>query len=361
MFREMNIYKKILLALIIFLLIVFALTFAFPKKFVNLMVKFNIKGEKTLTLDKIYSRNLNGQMKVYFRDGKIYYHKDGTLLVTKLSDEEVQRKDFEAKNANMLFKDKYIYFTDGAEGVLKVLSYDTLDEVKNFSYDEIIAFVDEKEGRLVAWLSDKFNETLRVYDDDFNERFRYKALNPILAYNVDRDFKTMQVASFDAFSSDIKASLYKEINRRGENKLYYKFNDEVIAFIGNLKGMKLVATNKGLYYMQESSIVFKKEYKVLKDIKVSDGKVYLLCDDKLMILNDKAEVLSEHSFTQNVKNLLKYNNDYIVYSEKEIYVPYKGKYYMQDFQEDINNIYSSAKYIAIVFDDNVTIFSIKIS
>ena len=170
----------------------------------------------------------------------------------------------------------------------------------------------------------------------------------------------MQIASFDPFSSEIKASLYKEINRKGENKLLYKFNGEVIAFIGELKGMKLVATNKGIYYMQESSIVFKKEYNTLKDIVISGGKVYLLCDDKLMVLNDKAEVLEEHSFNQNVRSLLKYKDDFIVYSEREVYIPSKDKYYMKDLQEDIRNIFLSKDSIAIVSDENITIYSINI-
>lgn len=360
MFKVMNVYKKIMLAIIALLVIALALTFAFPKKTVALIEKLHLKSEKTLELDEVYSRNLSGNMKVYFKDKKIYYHKDGTLIATKLSDEELLRRDFEAKNANVLFKDKYIYFTDGVEGVLKVLTYEDLKDVKSFDFDEAIMFVDEKGGRLVAWLSDTFNETLRAYDDEFNERFRYKALNPILTYNVDKDFKTMQIASFDVFSSDIKASLYKEINRQGENKLLYKFNDEAIAFISDFKGMKLVATNKCLYYMQGPSIVFKKEYRVLKDIKVSDRKIYLLCDDKFMVLNDKAEVLEEYVFNQNIKNLVQYGNDYIVYSEKEIYLPYKGKYHMKDFKDEIKTIYSSGKYIAVIFEDYMTIFSIKI-
>lgn len=361
MFKVMNVYKKIMLAIIVVLLIILGLTFAFPSKVVGFVTKLGLKGDKILELNKVYSRNLTGDMKVYFRDGKIYYHKDGTLLVTNVGDEEIIRRDFEAKNANVLFKDKYIYFTDGVDGIMKVMNYDSLEDVKDFNFDESIAFTDEKGGRLVAWLSDTFNETLRAYDDEFTERFRYKALNPILTYNVDKDFKTMQIASFDAFSSDIKASLYKEINRKGENRLLYKFNDEVIAFIGELKGMKIVATNKCLYYMQDSSIVFKKEYSVLKDIKVSDRKVYLLCDDKLLVLNDKAEVLEEHVFNQNVKNLVKYASDYIVYSEKEVYVPNGAKYYMKDFQDDIKTVYISGKYIAVVFHDYLTIFSIKIS
>lgn len=360
MFKEMNIYKRILISIAIVLILVLAATFAFPQKIVDLMMKLNFNHEKTLSLDKVYSRNLTSDMRVCFRNGHIYYHKDGTLVMTGLSDEDVMRRDFEAKTANVLFKDKYIYSTDAPNGVVNILSYDDLKDVKSFNFDEAISFIDEKDGRFTAWLSDNFNETLRTYDDEFTERFRYKALNPILTYNVDKDFKTMQIASFDPYSSDIKASLYKEINRKGENKLYYKFNDEVIAFIGNLKDMKIVATNKGLYYMQESSIVFKKEYNTLKDITIDEGKVYLLCDDKLMTLNNKAEVLEEHTFNQNVRSLLKHNNDYIVYSEREIYIPFNGKYYMKDMQEDIRNIYMSGDFIAIVSDENITIYSMKI-
>lgn len=360
MFKEMNVYKKILIAIIVVLLLILLATFAFPKKVVSLVLKLSAHREKVLTLEKLYSRNLTSDMRVYYRDGNIYYHKDGTLVMTKLSDEDVLRRDFEAKNANVLFKDKYIYATDAPNGVVNILSYDDLKDVKSFNYDEEISFIDEKNGRFTAWLSDGFNETLRTYDDEFTERFRYKATNPILTYNVDKDFKTMQIASFDPFSSEIKASLYKEINRKGENKLLYKFNGEAIAFIGELKGMKLVATNKGLYYMQESSIVFKKEYNTLKDIVISDGKIYLLCDDKLMVLNDKAEVLEEHSFNQNVRSLLKYKDDFIVYSEREVYIPSKDKYYMKDLQEDIRNIFLSKDSIAIVSDENITIYSINI-
>ena len=112
--------------------------------------------------------------------------------------------------------------------------------------------------------------------------------------------------------------------------------------------------------MQESSIVFKKEYNTLKDIVISDGKIYLLCDDKLMVLNDKAEVLEEHSFNQNVRSLLKYKDDFIVYSEREVYIPSKDKYYMKDLQEDIRNIFLSKDSIAIVSDENITIYSINI-
>ena len=361
MFKEMNIYKQILITIAVVLILFLAATFAFPDKVVGFLTKLHLKSEKTLSLDKVYSRNLTSDMRVCFRDGHIYYHKDGTLVMTGMSDEELMRRDFEAKTANVLFKDKYIYSTDAPNGIVNILSYDDLKDVKDFNYDEAISFIDEKGGRYTAWLSDNFNETLRAYDDDFTERFRYKALNPILTYNVDKDFKTMQIASFDPYSSEIKASLYKEINRKGENKLYYKFNDEVIAFIADLKDMKLVATNKALYYMQEDAIVFKKEYNTLKDIAVDGSKVYLLADDKLMTLNNKAEVIDEHTFNQNVKSMLKYNNDYIVYSEREIYIPYKAKYYMKDIQEDIRNIYVGGGFTAVVSDENITIYSIKIA
>lgn len=108
-------------------------------------------------------------------------------------------------------------------------------------------------------------------------------------------------------------------------------------------------------------LYLKKEYTTLKDIAVDGSKVYLLADDKLMTLNNKAEVIDEHTFNQNVKSMLKYNNDYIVYSEREIYIPYKSKYYMKDMQEDIRNIYVGGGFIAVVSDENITIYSIKIA
>ena len=80
MFKEMNVYKKILIAIIVVLLLILLATFAFPKKVVSLVSKLSAHREKVLTLEKLYSRNLTSDMRVYYRDGNIYYHKDLSLI-----------------------------------------------------------------------------------------------------------------------------------------------------------------------------------------------------------------------------------------------------------------------------------------
>lgn len=356
--------KKVLLVVTVITVILMIMSLIMPDRIKKIIKKEGSENSKApsenITLEAIYSREIIGDMKVFLKDGSLYYFSDGTLIKTGFSNEVQKRVDFDYKEPNIQFKDSYMYVSDKDKSEIRVISYDDLNVVKKMEYKENLMFINEDDKNLFVQLNDGMNDIMRVYDKNLNERFRIISKYPILCCDVEDNMSSLKIASYDIKDGSYPNSQLRSVDRKGRSELIHKFNNEIICFLKDLGRDTVVATNKGIYFMSDGKEVWKDEYSLLKDIRVLKDRIYCLNEDALKVYDFSGKVLKNIEFRHSVRKMERYFSSFAVFSDSDIYVPENSSEYC-DIRIDFRakEVYISGDYILFRSNQDIKLFKLN--
>ena len=230
----------------------------------------------------------------------------------------IKEKEFDFDDIGIYMGQEKIYVYDKSLGDIYILN----GEIENI--DKI-----ELEGK-VQNVMESFNNTLIHTKEDYRESL--KILNKagkmvenvitenrnILTYSTNKEGDKYIISTISLENAGIKSQV-QAFKMGGESLFDHSFKDEIVLYVKSILDDKLIImTDKNLYCILDDEILWNKSYTSLKDIYVDDEDIYILYSNSLDIISKNGDIKYKHSFSEEYKKMLIYDEYLVVYGDEYI-------------------------------------------
>lgn len=289
----------------------FSIVDQFLAKEKSMQIKYFIEDENISDV-KVYDENI-----VKWKHNKLsFLRSNGDIIV---------EKEFNFSDSGVFYGNTYIYVFDRETGSIYILDKKG-ETVNRLHLDKQIFNIKESNYNLLYHIKAEGSETVGVLDEDgvLIGNYTYEKEN-ILTYASSIDGKLNALGLLDLSDDSIgsKIDIYGEVNKKiksifieGELILHIEFtsNNELIAL-----------SDRNLYFTKDGSIMWKKQYDLIKDICVGEEKIYILYSNYLEIMDHEGRVESKISFGQDYNKISIFKDRLMLYGGSQLVVIDKDK------------------------------------
>ncbi|MCK9444674.1 MAG: DUF5711 family protein [Tissierellaceae bacterium] len=267
--------------------------FSFVNQFLttekSMKIKYFIEDENILDV-KVYDENI-----AKWKNNKLsFLRSNGNIIV---------EKEFNFSDPGIFYGNRYIYVFDRDTGNIYILDKKG-ETVNRLHLDKQIFNIKESGNNLLYHIKAEGSEIVGVLDKDgvLIGNYTYENEN-ILTYASSTDGELNALGLLDISDGSIgsKIDIYGEVNKKIKSIF---IEGELILHIGFTSNNELIAlTDRNLYFTKDGSIMWKKQYDLIKDIYVGEERIYILYSNYLEIMDYGGRVESKISFGQDYNKI----------------------------------------------------------
>lgn len=267
------------------------------------------RGEKDIELVNSINTGRALDLKVY--GDNMFLWRDGKLSLYDIKGELKIEKQFDLQVPMIHFGDKYIYIADKSN--LDFYKFDKNGEkMETMKFRKPLFNIVEENKHTIYHTKDSESESIYIYNKDDvligDHTFRDKNIINSKVSNSGE----YALALLDLSGSKIISVL--EFYGKNKEKLHsMDIDNEIILYI-NFIGKKgtIALTDSSLYSIESGKKMWKKSFKLIKDIYIED-KIYLLYSNYLEIIDFDGRTVEKTSFTKDYNRIVPFKGDTLVY------------------------------------------------
>lgn len=233
--------------------------------------------------------------------------------------------------------DRYILVGNPAEGIIYYLD-DKAEMVERMPLNNSLYSFKSINDHVIYHTKTGDLEYVGIIDSDMNNLMKYGYEGEtVISYDYYPAKERVAVASFNVDEKSIgtRLDLYNKL--RDKDSLY--FDGEIIVKLDYINvGNLLVLTDKSLYYISENEIVWKKDFPLIRDMKVEASDIYVLNGNHLTSLDTKGEEVEDIALEDQYSHIELagssiFGREIILYSDTGLVVLKKGQEFLRHSQE----------------------------
>lgn len=349
-----NKFSKVIILLLIGLVIFFS-NKENQDKFVNYINSLSI-GKKSLHVDK--SVFIDNQIeKVTYGNNKILVWGNNKLSLYDLNGSKEWEKEFNLNSPDVLFGNDRVYVYDRISGDIYCLnsSGETLTRIQ---IGTEIKSVTENGERLLVHTVEQNNEGLKILDSNGNIVDDRSLENRILTYCIEDDNRKYAICTLNLADQSVKTEVQiYEIKKELVSAL--SFEDEISLYANFLrKDRLLVLTDSNLYFIENGSVLWKREMDNVKDISVDENSIYILNSNSYKAISKDGDVRHEYSFTQDYDSITTIKNYVVLWSSDGLVGLRDGKeMFKYQPKDEIYDVIEGDQYLLIIYQNRIDLLS----
>lgn len=254
----------------------------------------SFEGQEDIISMNVYDGNI-----VVWRNNKISFLKsDGTLAL---------EKEFNFVEPSVYYGDKYIYIMDNSTG--DIYSLDKKGQtVDRLQLNKEIYNIKETNENLIYHIKTFDLESINILNKNKvligNHSFENEN---ILSYATNKNGNMTLVSLLNLKGDMIKSHLYC-YGENNEKLNSLSFQGEILLFLEFTSKEEIVAlTDKGLYFIKDGKIMWKKQFDIIKDICVWDNKIYILYSNYLETIDFTGRVENKIGFAEEYNKIVAFD------------------------------------------------------
>ncbi len=352
-----KLYKFLIIFLSIILIIVIFSQKNIQIKFLSLfngdnISNINIKKGKTINLESVKNAvPYNDSVIVYSGNKLSGYDYDG---------KNIWEKDLVLNNYDLYFGEMNIYIYEKSSGYIQFINSKG-DIFKEINLGEEIIGLKEDNRKILVHTKNEGTEKINILDEkgDTVEVNNLEIKN-ILTYTSARDYNSYGISILNPETPlDSRFIAFKY----GELILYRKeFKDEMVLYSEFIDSHRVVImTDKNIYLLNdfEGNTLWKKNYELIKDINIINGKINILYGNKLEILSASGNIDSKYSFIEDYTKITPLDDFVIAYGKNNIIAIKDGvELFSEEVKSELIKIESGKNNFIVIYKDKVDIYNI---
>ncbi len=314
------------------------------QKTLKLIESFPVE-EDVKDLD-LYDKNI-----MKWRDNKLsFLELDGTLSL---------EKEFNLEEPYIFFGEKYIYGIDKSSGDIYFLDKKG-ETINRIQLKTQIFNIKESHSNLILHIRNLNMESINILDKDGNliGNNLVKDRN-ILTYSTNKDGSKYVLSLLNLKEGAIKSQI-EIFDINGEKLASIDLEKEIVVNLEFTDNEEvIILTDKGLYYIKDNKILWKKQFDLIKDIYLDKDKIYVLYSNYLESIYFDGRTKSKMSFSEEYKKILSLDKHIFLYGDKYIVGIQDEKEILKyESDEKILGLYGTKSNLMIWNPNKVNIFSI---
>lgn len=318
------------------LIVVILLVSKFKIRENNIQKNGNVEKVNILTETDAIA-NSEGNEFGMFKD-YLYKWQNGKIFLRSLTEEGTSyNMSLNIQNPMIESGDKYLFIGNKDDGIIYFLN-NKAEMVERIPLNAPLFSMKQKNDSLVYQTKTGNMESIGIIDSNFNNVMKYTYdKETTLIYDYFPSKKKVAVAVLNVEEKTIGTRLDLYNNLTDKETLY--FDGEIVLDLKYVNlGNLLVLTDNNLYYVSENDIVWKKEFPLIKDMKVNGNNIYVLYGNHLSVIDNKGEIKEDivlsnqyndiHLFESGI-----FSDEIIVYNDLELAILKKGEEFLKQNQE----------------------------
>lgn len=331
-------------------IIIFLLSSLFLLKEENqekLIKIFDSIGGKEKVLRLNHSFKHNGDIEdINFYDGNIIKWTNSKISFMKTDGTIILEKQFNFQDPSIYFGDKYIYALDKSTGDIYSFNKngDTIDRIQ---LNKEIFNIKECYNNLIYQTKSMNMESLSILDKDMVliGNYTYED-NNILTSSTNKDGSLNTIAILN-FKEDILKSQIESYGENNSKIISLDIEGEIVVYLKNIEDDNLVAlTDRAVYFINNGKLMWKKQFELIKDIYISQDKIFILYSNYLETIDFEGRTLNKVGFSEEYKKIVPMNNKIIIYNDYNL-ILIDGDEQILKHNESIIGVYANKDKILI--------------
>lgn len=294
-----------------------------------------------------------------FYDGGIILWGDNKLRRLRLNGDIEWEKEFNIDEALAYLGKEEIYICERTTGQIYIINPKG-ETIEKFQLNMEIYNIAESSGNILIHIKEGDKEILKILDkkgDLIGENLIEN--ENILTYCIDENNKCYALATLSLKGENIKSEI-QTYGLEGEF-LWTAYLDNEIAMYLNFDDQNnlIILSDKGIYQIDDGSILWKKQFQLIKDIYMDGKNLYVLHGNTLEMISFDGRTIKKDSFTEEYKKILPFNNYTVLYGKDHITGLKEGKEVFKYKTEDsIVNVIQGTQKLLVVFKHRIDIISL---
>ena len=355
--EKKNDHKEFKIFIIIFLVAsLFLLQKGNQKKIKEIFSSIG-KKEKVLSLvDSFKYEEEISDLNVY--DNTIVIWKDNKISFKQLDGTKIVEKEFSFEKPSIYYGINNIYPMDKSTGDIYFLNKNG-ETTNREQLNKEIFNLKESNNNLIYHMKSPDKETINVFDKNGVQigNYSYQGKS-ILTYGVNDKGSKSAIAVLDVSEGTIKSHI-DFYGKNNEKTQELDILNEIVVFLGfTPKNEVITLTDNGLYFIKDGEILWQKKFDLIKDIYMSNDKVYLLYSNYLETITFDGTSESKIGFGEDYKKIIPFQKDVMIYGNNNITMVEKDKQVLKH-EENILGVYSSKDNIVVLAPEQIRIYKIN--
>lgn len=313
------------------------------EKVLKLVESFKNEGD-------IESINIYNDRIVKYNNNKISFMKtDGTIIL---------EKEFNFEDPFAYYGDKYIYIMDKSTG--DIYSFDKNGEtVDRLQLDKEIFNLKESHQNLIYHIKNPEVESIRILDKDraVFGNYSYEDKN-ILTYASNINGTRSCISLLNLKDEILKS----QIEIYGENKEKLGSLDiegEIVIYLDFTSKDEIIAlSDSSLYFIEDSKVIWRKQFDLIKDIYIGKDKIYILYSNYLESIDFHGKTEYKIYFTEDYKKLLSLEQKFLLYGGDNLIIVERDKEILKH-NDNIIGVFASKDQILIWGPEEIKIYELS--
>lgn len=354
--QKKNIGFKFFVVLLIGIILLFSKK-ENQEKFIDFIKTSKIRS-KELKVEKSIPMDIDIEQ-IGFYDGGIILWGDNKLRRLKLNGDKEWEKEFNIDEALAYFGKEEIYICGRTTGQIYIINPKG-EITERFQLNMEIYNLAESSGNILIHVKEEGKEILRILDKKGDLMGENLIENEnILTYCIDKNNKCYALATLNLKGENLKSEI-QTYGLEGEF-LWTTYLDNEIAMYLNFDNQNnlIVLSDKGIYQINDGSILWKKQFHLIKNIYMDGKNLYVLHGNTLETISFDGRTIEKDSFTEEYKKILPFNNYTVLYGKEHIIGLKEGKEVFKYKTEDsIVDVIRGAQKLLVVFKHRIDIISL---
>lgn len=311
--------------------------------------------EKALVLIESFPKGDTLDVNIY--DDNVVKWTDNKLSFLNIDGTKIVEKEFSFIDPYIYFGKDNIYPMDKSTGDIYILDKkgETIDRLE--LNNEIFNFEEINQNMIYHGKSNDIEE-LNILDKNKIQvgNYSYETEN-ILRYTINKSGTKFIIGLIDLNQESISSRIdcYGEDNEKVDE---IDIDGEIIVFLGyTSKDEIVVLTDSSIHFINNGEVLWKKELNLIKDIYISDEKIYVLYSNYLETMDFEGNTKAKIGFTEEYKKILPFKNETLVYGNKHMTFV-QGKEEIMKKEIEILKLYTSKNRILILGPEELSIYEI---
>ena len=324
------------------------------EKFIN-FIKDSKIGVKELELKDSIPIGINIDQAATYGDSIILWG-ENRLKKLKLDGKVEWEKEFNTDEPLAYFGKEEIFVYERPIGQVYILNPQG-ETIDNLKLNMEIYNIAESSGVILAHIKEEDNEKINILDKKGNLIEERSTENKnILTYCIDKNNKSYGLATLNLKGENLKTEI--QIHGIEGEFLWTAYLDNEIAMYLNFddKNNLIVLSDKGIYQINDGSILWKKQFQLIKDIYMDDENIHILYGNTLETISFDGRTLEKDSFTEEYRKILYFDRYIVLYGNNHIIGLKEGREVFKYKSEDpIIKVMKGVQKLIVVYEDKIDI------
>ena len=256
--------------------------------------------------------------------------------------------------------DKVIFLCEGTTGDIYFIDQGG-NSTKHIQLNKPIDKVIEKDDNIYVLGKEEGSDSLTILDENGGLMSTILTPDTILNFAFSKENEKTVISTINIGEDNIISKL-NVFNKNGEILGDMKFSDEIITFIEFIDGNNVILlTDKGLYGIKDSKILWKKDYSSTSDIYINkeEQKIYLLVENTLELISYDGQEEETTELKGNYSSIYPYQKGIFVIGDKEVIGLEKGVEYLRYTLEEQGKVTVDNSNIIQITSDKINVIKNK--